>query len=266
MKTSNDPGIKPELKWIAVDKLYVDPEYQREAASKASKRNIEYMRLNFSWAFCGALVVCYVKEKKQYAIIDGQHRYLVAKSLTAIDELPCIVISSLDIKRQAKSFVAINTKRVILNSLASFHAAVASDDPTACAVKKLLDDCKIEAPRTPVGTETGPRQTHAIGTIAKMIGKYTDDQIRWVLNVIPEAFGQKKGMLRASMLKALADFVKANPDVERPRFVKVLASMDPYQLETDARAYVSIKGGTTHAAMVQAIERYYKMAGRKSAA
>jgi hypothetical protein len=147
--------------------------------------------------------------------------------------------------------VAINTKRVILNSLASFHAAVASEDVTACAVKKLLDECKIEAPRSPVGTDTGPRQTHAIGTIAKMIGKYTDDQIKWVLKIIPEAFGDKKGMLRASMLKSIADFYKANPDVDRPRFMKVLAGIDPYQLETDARAYVSIKGGTSSAAMVE---------------
>jgi hypothetical protein len=86
-----DPGAKPELKWIDVAKLYVDPEYQREAGSKASKRNIEYMRLNFSWAFFGALVVCYIKEKKQYAVIDGQHRFLVAKSLSALTEVPCIV-------------------------------------------------------------------------------------------------------------------------------------------------------------------------------
>ncbi len=74
-------GEKPELKWIKITQLYVDSEYQRSAKSQRSQTNITYMRENFSWAFCGALVVCYIKATKQYAIIDGQHRYLVAKSL-----------------------------------------------------------------------------------------------------------------------------------------------------------------------------------------
>ena len=249
MTKPNEPGPKPEMKWIDVSKLYIDPEYQRQAGSKASKRNIEYMRMNFSWAFCGALIVCWVEKKKQYAVIDGQHRYLVAKSLSSIDQLPCMVVDNLDIESQAKSFVAINTKRVQLNSLAAFYAAVASGDPIACGVKKMLDACKIEAPRTPAGAgDTGPRQTHAVGTIAKMIGRYTDDQIKWVLNIIPEAFGEKKGMLRASMIKSLAEFIRTNPELDRPRFLKLLSGIDPYQLETDARAYVSIKGGTSSAA------------------
>jgi hypothetical protein len=103
-------------------------------------------------------------------------------------------------------------------------------------------------------------------TIAKMIGKYTDDQIKWVLTITPEAFGEKKGMLRASMLKSIADFYKSNPEVDRPRFLKVLAGIDLYQLETGARAYVSIKGGTCSAAMVESIDRSYRLAGWKNAA
>jgi len=263
----SERGPKPEVKWIALERLYVDPEYQREAGSKASVRNIEYMRMNFSWAFCGALVVCYVAAKKQYAIIDGQHRFLVAKSLSSISELPCIILKDLDLGKQAKSFVAINTKRVILNSLASFHAAIAGEDPTACTVKQLLDECDIEVPKTPCASgDTGPRQTQAVGSIAKLMTKYTPEQVKWALNVIPEAFGQKKGMLRASLLKAVCDFISLNPDADRSRFLKILGAIDPYQLETDARAYVSIKGGTTSAAMVESISRDYRNAGRKSVA
>jgi len=266
-ETVSDPGPKPELKWIDIGKLYVDPQYQREAGSKASKKNIEYMRMNFSWAFCGALVVCYMKDKKQYAIIDGQHRYLVAKSLSAIDKLPCIIVSDLDVERQAKSFMAINTKRVILNSLASFHAAIAGGDPTACSVKQLLDECGIEVPKSPCGAgDTGRRQTHAVGSIAKLMAKYTPEQLKWALSIIPEAFGEKRGMLRASMIKALAEFIKLNPALDRPRFVQVLGKLDPVQMESDARSYVSIKGGTTSAAMVEVIDRAYRNSGRKNAA
>jgi hypothetical protein len=40
--TRSDPGQKPELKWLAVDKLYVDSRYQRNTKSKASEKNLEY--------------------------------------------------------------------------------------------------------------------------------------------------------------------------------------------------------------------------------
>jgi hypothetical protein len=35
MKTLNDPGPKPELKWIPLDKLYVDHDYQRNMISSS---------------------------------------------------------------------------------------------------------------------------------------------------------------------------------------------------------------------------------------
>jgi hypothetical protein len=263
----SDPGPKPELKWIDIGKLYVDQEYQRSAKSDRSKSNIAYMRQNFSWAFFGALVVCYVATKKQYAIIDGQHRYLVAQSMSAITEVPCLVINDLDIKKQAKSFVVMNTKRVVLHSLAAFHAAVAAGESGAVATKKVLDESGIEIPSTPVmGGDTGPRQTHSVGTVMSIIRRYTEDQVKWALTIIPEAYGEKRGMMRSLLIKALVEFRKQTPDADRGRMVKVLKAQDPAQLEDDARACVSIKGGTSVAAIVEKLDRLYRNSGRKNAA
>ena len=48
-------GDKPELKWIPITKLYVDPSYQRSAKSRASASNLNYLKANFAWAHCGGV-------------------------------------------------------------------------------------------------------------------------------------------------------------------------------------------------------------------
>ena len=263
----SNPGPKPELKWIDIGKLYVDPQYQRSAKSDRSKSNIAYMRQNFSWAFFGALVVCHVPAKKQYAIIDGQHRYLVAQSMDAITEVPCLVINDLDIKKQAKSFVVMNTKRVVLHSLAAFHAAVAAGEDDAVALKEILDDAKITIPDSPKPKgSTLPRETHSVGTLLSMLGRYSKKQMKWALTIIPEAYGDEKGQMRAMLIKGLVEFIKVNPDADRDRMIQVLQDIDPFKIEADARASVKINGGSSTAAIFTALERLYKSAGRKAVA
>src|SRR5690606_19559428 len=150
--------------------------------------------------------------------IDGQHRYLAALTRDDIDELPCVVISDQDFKEQAKSFVAINTKRVNLHSLGKYHAAVAAGDETAMDIAGMLMECKITVPKSPVlKGETKPRELQAIGTIARMIDTYSQKQLMWALTVIPEAYPEERGQLRASLIKALAAFIKKHPDADRNR-------------------------------------------------
>jgi ParB-like nuclease domain len=263
----SNPGAKPELKWLSVDKLYVDNRYQRNTKSKSSEKNIDHLIENFSWAHCGALIVCFVPAEKKYAVIDGQHRLQAAIARKDINAMPCLVISGMDFEKQAKSFVAINTKRVQLNSLAAFHAAFAAADKTAISIKEILDECEVEIPRSPIpGNLIGARQMQSPGTLASLIGRYSRKHIVWALTIIPESYGEKKGMLRALLIKALVEFAKVTADVDRARMVKVLSGLDPLQLENDARAYVTISGGTAVAAAVQALDRLYRNAGRKNAA
>lgn len=158
-------------------------------------------------------------------------------------------------------------KPVVLNSLAKSHAAVAAGDPDAVAVQDLLDECGPEAPRNPVPNgETHPRQVQAVGTLARMLGTYSRNQIKFALTAIPEAYGDAKGQMRGQMIVALAEFAKARPDFDRKRVMAVLTDLDPDHLAEDARAYKGIKGGTTVQGMVEALERVYEGAGRKGTA
>ena len=262
----SDPGPKPELKWLKVDKLYVDSRYQRNTKSKASEKNLRCLSEDFKWSRFGALIVCFVPAEKKYAVLDGQHR-LQAAIARGFPEVPCSIAKDMDFETQAKSFVAINLQRVQLNTLAAFHAAVASGDKTAAGIKEILDECEIDVPRNPVmGSETGPRQMQSPGSLAKMVGKYQRKHIVWALKIIPDAYGDEKGMMRAMLIKSLTEFAKLTPDVDRERMLKVLAALDPLQLERDAQASVTINGGRSFTAMVEALNRLYRNAGRKNAA
>ena len=69
--------------------------------------------------------------------------------------------------------------------------------------------------------------------------------------------------MRASLIKALAEFIKVKPDADRGRMVEVLRGFDPEELERSARSYMAIEGGTSKAAMTAALERHYKSVGRR---
>jgi hypothetical protein len=208
-----------------------------------------------------------VPTKKKYAVLDGQHRLDATRARGDITSLPCLVIDGHDLQQQSSSFVVINSRRVSLTSLAKFHAAVGAGDPDAVSIKDLCDECGIEILRVPVLLgEMGPRQCQSVKTLNQLILQYSKNQLKWALTIIPEAYGDENGQLRSKFIKGLAAFRKANPDADRARMLKVLADVNPEQLEEDSRAAARVGGGTPTTAMVEALERLYKNAGRKGAA
>lgn len=260
-------GRKPELKWININEMYVDPTYQRNTNSDASKKNLKYLTESFSWANCGALTVCYIDSKKKYAVLDGQHRMTAAMARGDIKELPCLVISNMDIKNQADSFLAINTKCVKISSLAAFHAAVAAGNQDAVAVKDLLDEINITIPNSVVsGSQIGPRSCQCVGSLIAMIGKYSKRQIQCALSAIPAAYGEEKGQIRAMLVKTLAEFLRIHPEATEDTLIQILEDIVPEDLEKDARNYIKINGGTSLAAMIVGLETRYKKICRRGSA
>jgi hypothetical protein len=254
---------RPELKWIKLSQLYVPTEYQRPAKKGNSLKNIEYIKQHFNWASCGALIVCELKKAKppQYAIIDGQHRYRAAEVRGDIPELPCVLISPREVREQAKHFVEVNSKRLKLHALHQYHAAIVAGEPTACMIDAILKKTKIDVPKHPIGNKLCPsRTTQAIGTLTKMIDSYSEKQIIWALTIISEAYDDTPGVLRASLIKTMAEWIKRHPDTNRDTMMTVLQDIDLDDLEKDALAYRAIEGKRMPEAFMAVIERKYNAA------
>ncbi|OWK42402.1 hypothetical protein FRUB_04480 [Fimbriiglobus ruber] len=256
---------RPELKWIKLTELYVPADYQRPAKNSASLANINYIRNNFNWASCGALIVCQLAKSRQFAIIDGQHRFRAAEAHGRIAELPCLVISPREAQDQARHFVEVNSKRIKLHNLHEYRAAVVAGDPNAIMVAGLLKRANISVPEHPTGKkQMPPRSTVAIGTLFKMLDTYSEKQILWALTVIPEAYEDEPGVLRASLIKAMAEWIKRHPDTDRETMIRTLQDIDLDDLEKDARAYRAIEGKRMPDAIMLVLEKKYH-AARKAA-
>jgi len=97
-------GPAPDLRWIDIAALRVDPRYQREIG----RHNIAHIRKiagAFDWRLFSVVVVSPVPGGV-FAIVDGQHR-TTAAALCGIESVPCQVIQA-DAAMQARAFEAIN--------------------------------------------------------------------------------------------------------------------------------------------------------------
>jgi hypothetical protein len=98
----SDPGAKPDLYWLPVDKLDVDPAYQRTLDTKASQKLIQKIADGFRWISFQAILATPVgkADGKRWLIIDGQHRVAAARQC-GIAHVPAVVVAEASQQEQA---------------------------------------------------------------------------------------------------------------------------------------------------------------------
>ena len=79
-------GPRPELKYIPIDLLVINSDYQR-GLSERSLTIIRKVATRFSWGRIKALSVAPI-DGDRYEVIDGQHTAIAALSRGDIKELP----------------------------------------------------------------------------------------------------------------------------------------------------------------------------------
>jgi hypothetical protein len=117
--------------------LQVNPEYQREAF-KAKQLELAS---NWSWIACGVLTVAH--RDGLYWVVDGQHRKLAADRRSDIQALPCLVFDVLDVKDEARAFLATNTNRKPVTAMGKFKALTIAGDEAARLVDDVIKSCGL---------------------------------------------------------------------------------------------------------------------------
>jgi hypothetical protein len=206
----NDPGPLPELTWLPIDRLHVDPVYQRTLESRRSQMLIERIAEKFSWAAFGAIMAC-PDGAEDWLIVDGQHRTEGARKRGDIPRLPAVVIE-LAQHSQADAFVRAND-RLPVNSNALFHAKVIAGDPEALAIDRLCKQAKIAVTRYPIGAVRAPVNTTAgIGAIYHVLRKYGEARLGRTLGVLSTAFRDQRGGLAPNLIRGCADVMAIDID------------------------------------------------------
>lgn len=129
-QVQDSPGV---LLMMNKDDLAVDHTYQRDAKEL---KLLEIAR-SWSWIACGAIVVA--ERNGKFFVVDGQHRVMAARKRSDIQDLPCVVFKTHEVKQEAKGFLTAQTQRKPVTAPEKFRALVAIQDPEAMVVQELLD-------------------------------------------------------------------------------------------------------------------------------
>jgi hypothetical protein len=126
----NEPGV---FRMLPKSRLGIDDIYQRRVNDRLVARIIS----NWSWVACGVIEVSTRDGGKTWFIVDGQHRWMAAKHLPKIHELPCLCFELDTVRDEAVGFLAANAERRLPSLADQFKALLVAEDPLALAAQKL---------------------------------------------------------------------------------------------------------------------------------
>jgi ParB-like nuclease domain len=199
-------GQRPTLAWLDKRLLKINAAYQRELSQGRSQKLIEKLSASFCWPHASVIVVA--KSKKEYLIIDGQHRHAAAMRRDDIKDLPCLLIDAADVKDQVRAFVAHNKDRVALTTLALFHAGLSAGDGVETEVMRAAQAAGVEilTKQYPMHLME-PHQTTAVGAMRQVIAQHGSAVLVAALKALRGANPKTKGQLRARSIRTAADLI-----------------------------------------------------------
>lgn len=197
-------GVPPSLEQVPVDRLHVDESYQRATDGPGSRKIIVDMVKNWDWSLCQPLVIAR-RDDGSLWILDGQHRHAGATERGDIPFLPCVILSSLDLQGEARTFVKLNTERQKLNQAQIFHGMLAAGDPDAKAVQLILDETGWKVVRSSGTNNWRAGDMQCAPMLVKALKYKGDATIRFALTTLRAAYPETPVRQSATLLKALFD-------------------------------------------------------------
>lgn len=248
----SDVGERPELQWLKIAKLRIDPRYQRDVSRKGES-NILSIATNFAWAKFTPVIVAPAGEGL-YAIVDGQHR-TTAALLRGFESVPCVIIAA-DLAGQADAFVAINGSVTAMTSLQLHAARLAAGDGAAAELGAVCKEADVTICRYPVpANKLKVGETLAVSMLQSMLTKYGRDVLIAALSCITKTRRGNVGLIRAQIVEALCAVLEAEPDW-RADMKALLFAMQTFDFAAQfnsARTSAIEQGGKVSDCLVESI-------------
>jgi hypothetical protein len=203
VRAASDPGPRPELAWLPVERLIVDARFQRDAGSRRSRKHVERIAVNFRWSRFQAILVA--QADHGWSIIDGQHRVAAAK-MCGFDLVPAVVIAQADLCEQAQSFVWANRDRLTVSPQAAYHAQFAAGEPEAVVIDRLCHAAGIAILPYHIGANSVPAgKTTAIQAITACLRKHGEEIAGTAISIVASTWSDHAGALRAPFFTVVAE-------------------------------------------------------------
>lgn len=253
-----------EFREIDVDKLYVDPSYQRNLNEAAMKRYVHSFDPNLFEPLT-------VNERKNgngrtFALLDGQHRKVVAQKL-GNKTVTCRVLH-VDPDMEAALFVRLNRERIHLSPVAAFKADLAARNPACIEIQKCIETRNLH-----IGS-TGDRQTiNAVVALQKVYARGGFVRLARLLDAIILTWPEDEPhRFQGQILMGLDDFLASLFHCDVNKVAEKLSRVTPDQLlaKANKRWHGHRALGETQKSIVncltEAIELAYKATWRRAAA
>lgn len=220
-------GSPPTLEWIGVERLSVDPTYQRATDGSRSRTIISGMVKAWDWRLCQPLAVSR-RGDGALLVVDGQHRLEGARRRGDVAHLPCVVTSHSDAADEAATFVALNTRRQRLSQGEIFAASLATGDEGAHQALALLTRAGLSLAKNQDPTHWQPGQIFCGPAVQAAIKLYGETVASCALTALAEAYEGKVLSRGATILKALYVIYRdhAGEGFDPDIFIAALGSVD----------------------------------------
>lgn len=219
-------GPVPKLEWLEIDRLVIDPTYQRHIL-RTGRKNILAIAQGFRWQKFEAITVSPI-DSKRFALINGQHR-TTAAAVCGIEKVPGLIIKATQAE-QALAFASINGQVTAVSGLQLHAAKVAAGEPKSIALRDACAAAGVTICRYPVpqnNMKVG--ETLSVGTLQRQLEKYGRTVLVTALSCITKTGNGNVGMIRAPVCEALCSLLEIEPSwAEKPP--KLLQAMNKIDL------------------------------------
>ncbi|EJN11816.1 ParB-like nuclease [Bradyrhizobium sp. YR681] len=243
-----DVGERPELQWLKIDRLRIDPRYQREIGRRGAD-NIVAIVPKFKWAKFTPVVVAPIGEGL-FAVIDGQHR-ATAAAACEFESVPCVIIQ-VDQADQADAFVAINANVTAMSPLQLHAARLAAGDKIADELTQACEAAGVSICRYPVpANKMKPGETLAVGMLQSALAKYGRDVLVAALSCVTKTRKGNPGMIRKAIVQALCSVIEADREWlgDLPRLIFAMQTFD-FAAQFNRASAAAIESGEGVAALL----------------
>lgn len=174
---------EPIFERVDPRELLVDEAYQR-GLSDRSQRLIRRIVTQWDWRRFKPPVVALTDRGLE--IIDGQHTAIAAATHPHIDKIPVMVVEAPEIAARAAAFVGHNTDRLNVTAVQVHIAKVASQEPEALTIERVLAVAGVTLLKTTPGREWRPGETVAVNAVAGLVRRQGERQARELLKMLAD--------------------------------------------------------------------------------
>jgi hypothetical protein len=237
-------GAPLSLEQVPLDRLQVDPAYQRATDGTQSRRIINSMIKQWDWSLCQPLAVSRRGDGGLY-VLDGQHRLEGARARGDIFFLPCVINAGLDLAGEARTFVKINTERQKLSDSDVFLGMLAAGDFDAVSVQSIMEATGWALARTKNTAVWKPGQLICGPMLVRMLKLRGEHAVRFALSTLRAAYPETPVTVTATLLAALGEIFDGEhmAGLSTATLAKAIGAVEPRRWRIRAAKRRELFGG-----------------------